>query len=255
MKFYKFLCPFVKISPYSSESLEKSLDKVVSRGEKNFSVHKKYMNFLRPRKTALDELLYKLSAGRSMVEMLGVLAIIGVLSVGAIAGYSKAMTKYKLNKQTEQLSQLLSGMIEYKNILYETNSSEQVTYMLPYYKKLNIIPQEMIKDNTDYIYDSFNNQILIYRDNTSKQTFIRFYNSDIDSCINRFNLAKGFAYELQAIGFNGTDSNDENQQQWLYGKTCSNQDYCIYSADISTIWNLCNQCLKGNICVVYYVFK
>ena len=33
------------------------------------------------------------SAGRSMVEMLGVLAIIGVLSVGAIAGYSKAMMK------------------------------------------------------------------------------------------------------------------------------------------------------------------
>ena len=31
------------------------------------------------------------STGRSMVEMLGVLAIIGVLSVGAIAGYSKAM--------------------------------------------------------------------------------------------------------------------------------------------------------------------
>ena len=39
--------------------------------------------------------------GRSMVEMLGVLAIIGVLSVGAIAGYSKAMFKYKLNKQAE----------------------------------------------------------------------------------------------------------------------------------------------------------
>ena len=38
-------------------------------------------------------------AGRSMVEMLGVLAIIGVLSVVAIAGYSKAMMKYKLNKQ------------------------------------------------------------------------------------------------------------------------------------------------------------
>ena len=36
--------------------------------------------------------------GRSMVEMLGVLAIIGVLSVGGIAGYSKAMTKFKINK-------------------------------------------------------------------------------------------------------------------------------------------------------------
>ena len=45
--------------------------------------------------------------GRSMVEMLGVLAIIGVLSVGAISGYSKAMMKYKLNKQLEQMNQLI----------------------------------------------------------------------------------------------------------------------------------------------------
>lgn len=37
-------------------------------------------------------------SGRSMIEMLGVLAIIGVLSVGGIAGYSKAMYKYKLTK-------------------------------------------------------------------------------------------------------------------------------------------------------------
>lgn len=36
--------------------------------------------------------------GRSMIEMLGVLAIIGVLSVGGIAGYSKAMMKFKINK-------------------------------------------------------------------------------------------------------------------------------------------------------------
>ncbi|MDY4885802.1 MAG: hypothetical protein SO141_06110, partial [Alphaproteobacteria bacterium] len=47
-------------------------------------------------------------AGRSMVEMLGVLAIIGVLSVGAIAGYSKAMMKYKLNKQSEQLNTVIN---------------------------------------------------------------------------------------------------------------------------------------------------
>ena len=50
--------------------------------------------------------------GRSMVEMLGVLAIIGVLSVGAIAGYSKAMFKYKLNKQTEQLNQVVNSVIK-----------------------------------------------------------------------------------------------------------------------------------------------
>ena len=36
-------------------------------------------------------------AGRSMVEMLGTLAIIGVLSIGGIAGYSYGMDKYRAN--------------------------------------------------------------------------------------------------------------------------------------------------------------
>lgn len=36
-------------------------------------------------------------SGRSMVEMLGTLAIIGVLSIGSIAGYSYGMDKYRAN--------------------------------------------------------------------------------------------------------------------------------------------------------------
>ncbi len=37
-------------------------------------------------------------SGRSMVEMLGVLAVIGVLSIGGIAGYSYGMDKYRANE-------------------------------------------------------------------------------------------------------------------------------------------------------------
>ena len=48
--------------------------------------------------------------GRSMIEMLGVLAIIGVLSVGGIAGYSKAMTKWKINKSIEQISLIITNI-------------------------------------------------------------------------------------------------------------------------------------------------
>jgi len=40
----------------------------------------------------------KNESGRSMVEMLGVLAIIGVLSVGGIAGYRMAMNKHHANE-------------------------------------------------------------------------------------------------------------------------------------------------------------
>ena len=40
----------------------------------------------------------KLQSGRSMVEMLGVLAVIGVLSIGGIMGYSYGMDKYRANQ-------------------------------------------------------------------------------------------------------------------------------------------------------------
>ena len=46
-------------------------------------------NFSRP--------LLEHNAGRSMLEMLGVLAIIGVLSVGAIMGFRQAMNRHKAN--------------------------------------------------------------------------------------------------------------------------------------------------------------
>ncbi len=43
-------------------------------------------------------------SGRSMVEMLGVLAIIGVLSIGGIAGYSMAMNRYRANEALDMAS-------------------------------------------------------------------------------------------------------------------------------------------------------
>ncbi len=85
-------------------------------------------------------------SGRSMIEMLGVLAIIGVLSVGGIAGYSKAMTKYRINKTIEQIT-LIAGNIRsffasQKN--YEGLSSEY-TSTSDIIKKAKLIPDEMIE--------------------------------------------------------------------------------------------------------------
>ena len=94
------------------ETAESGVDKVVSSCEKNPSVHWRYMNFLRQRKTALDAPLYAVSAGRSMIEMLGVLAIIAVLTVGGIAGYSKAMKKYQANKVVGEIIQVLANLKE-----------------------------------------------------------------------------------------------------------------------------------------------
>ena len=46
----------------------------------------------------------KSQSGRSMVEMLGVLAIIGVLSVGGIAGYSLSMRRHRANQIIDLMS-------------------------------------------------------------------------------------------------------------------------------------------------------
>ena len=81
--------------------------------------------------------------GRSMVEMLGVLAIIGVLSVGGIAGYSKAMNKYKINKTTDQVSMLVANI--------RTLFSSQGNYGdLDNAKaiKFGVVPNDMIKTKT-----------------------------------------------------------------------------------------------------------
>lgn len=53
----------------------------------------------------------KNESGRSMVEMLGVLAIIGVLSIGGIAGYTLSMRRHRAN-------QMLDLMNKYALIAY-----------------------------------------------------------------------------------------------------------------------------------------
>ena len=48
--------------------------------------------------------------GRSMIEMLGVLAVMGVLSVGGIYGYSTAMTRHKANEIVHSISAANIGL-------------------------------------------------------------------------------------------------------------------------------------------------
>ncbi len=54
-------------------------------------------------------------SGRSMIEMLGVLAIVGILSAGGIAGYSMAMQSYK----TSALSEKVQMIAQQTRVLYD----------------------------------------------------------------------------------------------------------------------------------------
>ena len=54
----------------------------------------------------------KNQSGRTMVEMLAVLAVIGVLTVGAIAGLSQAMDKYRLSKTHDDILYINQSIVE-----------------------------------------------------------------------------------------------------------------------------------------------
>ena len=125
-------------------------------------------------------------SGRSMVEMLGVLAIIGVLSVGVIAGYSKAMTKYKLNRQAEQISRLMNIMTQYQ---HEWKFTEGVN-LAPYYIKMNAIDPNMLhKGNSSYLYDSFNNRISLQNNNAPSFNELLLH-MRVDNQSSRFDIVK-----------------------------------------------------------------
>jgi len=82
--------------------------------------------------------------GRSMVEMLGVLAIIGVLSAGALAGYSQAMKKHKFNETTSQIIQIMSNL---RTKFAHKSRATQLT--LAQAIELGIFPENMVKNATE----------------------------------------------------------------------------------------------------------
>ena len=115
-------------------------------------------------------------SGRSMVEMLGVLAIIGVLSVGGISGYSKAMAKFKLTKAQDQLTMLLMNI----RTAYATSpsyeglsASNAVNY--------NLAPSDMITGST--LHNAFGGAVVVAAGGANNTNFaITFNGLGKDTC-------------------------------------------------------------------------
>lgn len=120
--------------------------------------------------------------GRSMVEMLGVLAIIGVLSVGGIAGYSKAMTKFKITKTMDQVSMtvanirtLYSGQRNY-NGLATANALD-----------MGVVPAEMEGATVNTLVNAFQGAVTIgtvnYNNQNASAFRISYENMGQEACV------------------------------------------------------------------------
>ncbi len=88
------------------------------------------------------KLFNKQQLGKSMVEMLGVLFIVGILSVGGIAGYIKASHQLRINKLKDDISHLVANT---RTLFFtQENYKDLDTFSLI---KTGIIPGHMIGAN------------------------------------------------------------------------------------------------------------
>lgn len=198
------------------------------------------------RKTDLGKCLYKLSAGRSMVEMLSVLAIIGVLSIGAISGYSKAMMRYKLNKQTEQVSQLLANL--FTTVSAKTYSvKSEGTDVAALLNKLKMLPDgvKYMGPNT-LSFGSYKYRININIRGGENVLYFYIdygYNKDkisIESCVKTFEIIKWYVNEpaLYQVWLERPKNQYYAQNN---GKVCWYFEPCLTNMNTIDFYNACKQ--------------
>lgn len=204
----------------------------------------------------------KNESGRSMLEMLGVLAIIGVLSVGAMAGYSKAMMQHKLNKNSEEISYLLATALFNSdklnrasfNLLGELQALGGFTWHIEPYAP--VWPGERYLSVTD----SLGNQL--WFEHYTKEEYpnigdwfamaVYLPQSDYISkvCYNYVNVFKNLSSELYGIYVTNSTNTVDTRDAWR-GQTCTSGK-CLQNITNTDIVNLCQKlCVGATRCVLY----
>ena len=185
------------------------------------------------------------SFGRSMIEMLGVLAIIAVLSVGGIAGYSKAMEKYKLNKTVEEYSYVIHGLLEHLPELQKLNSSDSQYMLTDFLLAANMVPPTWSRRGTD-LSDSYGGAIAIFirRNHLSLEIYHHYPYasggalSSVEFCKTMIkDIAQPLASAMYGVGLYQFDYADGA----VYGDAyCDDGKICLRDLTVSEINKICH---------------
>ena len=196
--------------------------------------------------------------GRSMIEMLGVLAIVGVLSVGGIAGYSKAMTKWKINKTISDYTYFMFKSIEHLNDLYKIPSEEgyadiaKSLDMLP--DSWNYVDSRNVRDALDYRIQMWNIgnelvfEIYLFEANSSKSLQHKRFCQEIFS-----NFAKPLSTFIHSIYL--WRSNAPSSVRFYGDSYCGEGKKCLKDITLSEIDSLCGMSMVdegGSSIVLHY---
>ena len=166
----------------------------------------------------------KYETGRSMVEMLATLSIIGVLSVGAVAGFKTAMNKHKANELIQELkmhSVSLAGQALSQNL-----------------------PENMTLNNTKYQF--------VYKKETDKSYSLSLNDVDENICrIVQNNTA--FQWAETVLINDGKGCENENNSLVFFMNTSLTSDTTnenrIMTCQKDSDCGECGQCGPQNVCL------
>ncbi len=185
--------------------------------------------------------------GKSMIEMLSVLTIIGVLSVGGITGYSKAMEKYKLNRTFNDFTMLINETMPFSQQFMSYSAG---TDLLPILRALDLIPNSF-EDKDCYLYDPWHNQFwaLTCISSPCWKFYYKFTgNNSVNTklCYEIVSFMQNFHKNIYRISTNGN---------YLWGSThCTSNNNCLLHQNIQQIYSYCNNYCNAN-CVIEVGFE
>ena len=201
--------------------------------------------------------------GRSMIEMLGVLAIVAVLSVGGIAGYSKAMEKWKADRLVSEYSYLVFGLLsnvnEFQILSKNTDYNTQVG-LSNYVKAASLVPETWQYVSSTRMYDSEGNPVLMFS-RRNRLVIDIYLGTKLNSNGWVSGKSEGFSVALcREVMLNLTQrlsdavqfsrfyqwSKMEDSSVYWGNATCSAGRKCLRDLTISEINNICKSCQKDN---------
>ena len=168
-------------------------------------------------------------SGRSMIEMLGVLAIIGVLSAAGLYGYQKAMMKHKANKTINQMATIINNI----HTAFSNSASSQKPYSgmcdsgdanaeggcdaTGKLIQLNVFPEEMLRGNgtNTKVYNLYQGEVKVTVKGGGEYFELDFANlpKDVAVSLGTTDWGLGDASGLQEVSINDGAETTTNDNQ------------------------------------------
>jgi type II secretory pathway pseudopilin PulG len=184
--------------------------------------------------------------GRSMIEMLGVLTIVGLLSVIGIYGYNRAMQQLALNRQGQEVSDFFSGLTAYTSKTIRSTFTSTSSFVSGF-EQLGYLPDSLQKSTSANTYiDYLGNSVIIVQLEGTATINIRWFYRTPEQFVNIAKNIQRFSQNISSIDLLSTATT------YVGDRDCTSSKRCLNAVTLSDWQTLGNTYTSGSIRIYFY---